>query len=149
MKYAATTLAVLAIAATSAAAELPQAVKARQGQFNIMALNLGILGGMAKGAVEYDADAAQAAADTLVAVSMVNQVPMWPEGTDAMAIDGTRAEPALWENVDDAMSKWMAFGEAAKAAQASASNGQEALGPLLGQLGGTCKACHDDYRTPK
>ena len=40
-------------------------VKARQGQFRILAINLGILGGMAKGETEYDAEAAQAAADTI------------------------------------------------------------------------------------
>ena len=53
-------------------------VKARQGQFNIMLLNLMTLGGMARGRVDFDADAAQAAADSLVAVSMIQQAPLWP-----------------------------------------------------------------------
>ncbi len=141
--------ALVAALTTAAAAELPQAVKARQGQFNVMAINLGILGGMAKGAVEYDAAAAQAAADTLVAVSMINQAPLWPAGTDAMSIEGTRAEPAIWDNIGDVLSKWEAYGAAATAMQAAAGTGREALGPMLGQIGGTCKACHDAYRAPK
>lgn len=129
--------------------DIPEAVKARQGQFQIMAINLGILGGMARGQTEYDAETAQSAADTLVAISGVNQAPLWPEGTDAMSIDGTRAEPAIWENLPDVLSKWSDFGGAAAELQSVAANGQEALGPALQQIGGTCKACHDNYRTPE
>lgn len=134
---------------TPAFAEVPQEVKARQGQFNIMALNLGILGGMARGTVDYDADAAQAAADSLVAVASLAQAPMWTAGTDAMSIDGTRAQPAIWENLDDVLAKWAAFGDAAGKMAEAAGTGREALGPNLGALGGTCKACHDAYRAPE
>lgn len=124
-------------------------LKARQGQFRIMALNLGIIGSMAQGKTDYDAEAAQAAADTLVAVSTIQQGPHWPEGSDNMSIDGTRAQPTIWEESDDFTAKWMAFGDAAKAMQASVGNGQEALGPLMGEIGGTCKACHDKHRAPE
>lgn len=123
-------------------------LKARQGQFRIMAINLGILGGMAQGKTEYNAEAAQAAADTLVAVSMIQQGPMWPDGSDDMSIDGTRAQPNIWEQNDDFLAKWSDFGTAAEAMQAAASGGAEGLGPMLGQIGGTCKACHDTYRAP-
>ncbi|SNR99828.1 c-type cytochrome [Antarctobacter heliothermus] len=150
MKSSFVALAALAVFATPTfAQELPQAVKARQGQFNIMALNLGILGGMARGTVDYDADAAQAAADSLVAVSMVSQPALWPEGTDSMSIDGTRAMPAIWENIDDVMAKWAGFGEAATAMAAVAGTGKDAIGPNMGALGAACKACHDTYRAPE
>ena len=36
-------------------------LKARQGQMRIMAINLGLLGGMAQGKMDYNAEAAQAA----------------------------------------------------------------------------------------
>ncbi|WP_299924680.1 cytochrome c [uncultured Pelagimonas sp.] len=149
MKKSFATAAILATLATTALAEVPQAVKARQGQFNLMALNLGILGGMAKGQVDYTAEAAQAAADNLVAVSMIHQPALWPEGTDTMSIDGTRAQPNLWENIDDVMAKWGAFGEAAKAMQAAAGQGKDQIGPNMGALGASCKGCHDTYRAPK
>lgn len=140
---------VAALAGTVAMAQdVPKEVKARQGQFQIMAINLGILGGIAKGAIEYDAATAQAAADSLVGISMVNQAPLWPAGTDNMSIDGTRAQPNIWENIDDVIAKWNAFGEAAKAMQTAAGEGKDAIGPALGAIGGTCKACHDDYRAP-
>ncbi|MCM2561198.1 cytochrome c [Lutimaribacter sp. EGI FJ00015] len=124
-------------------------LKARQGQFRIMALNLGILGDMAQGKTDYNAEAAQSAADTLVAVSMIQQGPHWPEGSDNFSIDGTRAQPSIWEDHDDFLGKWADFGEAAKVMQAAAADGQEALGPAMGQIGGTCKACHDNHRAPE
>ena len=123
-------------------------LKARQGQFRIIAINLGIIGDMAQGKTEYNAEAAQAAADTLVAVSMIQQVPMWPAGSDNMAIDGTRAQPSIWEQNDDFLAKWGDFGTAATALQASVAGGQDGLGPLMGQIGGTCSACHDNHRAP-
>ncbi|SDX99191.1 c-type cytochrome [Citreimonas salinaria] len=140
----------LAVTATASfAQDVPDAVKARQGQFRIMAINLGILGDMARGKAEYDAEAAQNAADTLVAISGVHQPTLWPEGTDTMSIDGTRAEPALWDNLDEVLSKWSDFGEAAAQLQTVAADGQEAIGPAIGRVGDACKACHDEYRAPE
>ena len=152
MKTALITAAAVALLATPLLAQdraIQNAVKARQGQFQIMAINLGILGSMARGNTDYDAEAAQAAADSLVAISGVNPAPLWPEGSDSFSIDGTRAEPAIWENLPDVVSKWGDFGAAAVQLQAVAANGQAELGPMLGMIGGTCKACHDDYRTPQ
>lgn len=155
MKYfvtfgTAAALCALPVLAQQAAAQdqraLEAAVKARQGQFNIMSINLGILGDMARGNTPYDAEAAQAAADSLVAISGVNQPPLWPEGTDTMAFEGTRALPAIWDNLPDVLSKWDDFGAAAANLQTVAADGQGALGPALGQVGGTCQACHDNYR---
>ncbi|CAG0911098.1 unnamed protein product [Cyprideis torosa] len=131
------------------AQDMPKEVKARQGQFQIMALNLGILGGMAKGAVEYDAEVAQAAAGSLVGISMVNQGPLWPEGTSELDIDGTRAKVEIWDNLPDVLAKWSDFGTAAKAMQTAAGEGPEAIGQALGQVGGASKACHDAYRAPQ
>jgi cytochrome c556 len=123
-------------------------LKARQGQFRLLALNLGVLGGMARGTVPYDAAAAQAAADNLVAISSLDQGAMWPEGSDSMSIEGTRAMPSIWEDNADFLEKWGAVASGAQAVAAVASNGQEAIGPALGPLGGSCKACHEAHRTP-
>lgn len=152
MKYPFSALAAVAVLMSTSAVsaqDLPQPVKARQGQFNLLALNLGILGGMAKGQIEFDQDRAQAAADNLVAISMVSQGEMWPEGTDSMSIDGTRAKPEIWDNLDDVVKKWGAVGEAATKMQAAIADGKDAIGPNMGALGGACKACHDDYRVPE
>ncbi len=139
-----------ALIATGAVAQDYSAnLKARQGQFRIMALNLGILGGMAQGKIAYQAEAAQRAADTLVAVSHIDPGPLWPEGSDSMSIDGTRAMPSIWDENADFLAKWGAFGDAAAGMQKVAATGQEALGPAIGKLGGACKACHDKHRAPQ
>jgi cytochrome c556 len=124
-------------------------VKARQGQMQIIAINIGILGGMAKGAVEYDAAAAQAAAKSLHGVSMVDVATLYPEGSDNIALDTTRANPTIWDQSDDFGAKWTALGDAARSAAMTAGDGQEALGPIMGALGGTCKGCHETHRGPK
>lgn len=149
MKTIVTATAVLAMLAGTVLAEENRQLEGRKGQFNILALNVGILGGMAKGAMPYDAEAAQAAADSIVGVSMVHQATLFPEGSDSMSIDDTRAQPNIWDNFSDFESKWAALGDAAKNMQTVAATGQEAIGPALGQLGGACKACHDTYRAPE
>lgn len=139
-----TTLPTVAVAQDSFENQL----KARQGQFRLIALNIGVLGGMARGKIPYDAAAAQAAADNLVAISSLNQGAMWPEGSDSMSIDGTRAMPSIWTDNADFLEKWNAVATGAAGIAAVASNGQDAIGPALGPLGGTCKACHEAHRAP-
>jgi cytochrome c556 len=135
--------------AAAIAQDVPAAVEARQGQFKLMALNIGVLGNMARGNVDYDAAQASTAANNLVAISMLDQSFHWPEGTDNMSIDGTRALPAIWADLPDVVMKWQAFGAAATGLAAEAGNGIDALRAALGPVGGTCGACHDAYREPQ
>ncbi len=146
---AAITAAALALPVTASAQSIENAIDARQGQFQIMQLNIAILGGMARGRVDYDATLAQQAADNLVSISMLHPAPFWPAGSDNATVDGTRALPAIWENLGDVVGIWGQFGEAAVALQAVAGDGQAALGPALGPVGATCSACHDNYRASR
>ncbi len=142
------TAAAIALAAPMAMAQDgPSAQeKARQGMMRIMALNMGVLGGMAKGEIAYDADRAQKAADTLVAVSMIDQSNLWPEGTDKDSSKFTGALPAIWQKPDEFAKAWMALGEAARGLQAAAGSGRAALGPAMGGAGKACKGCHETFR---
>ena len=147
---AVTAIAIMALTTTASfAQDVPAAVEARQGQFKLMALNVGVLGNMARGNTAYDATQASAAAANLVAISMLDQSFHWPEGTDEMSIEGTRALPAIWENLPDVVMKWQAFGAAATGLAAEAGNGLDAMRTALGPVGGTCGACHDAYRAPQ
>lgn len=123
-------------------------LKARQGQFRILALNLGLLGGMAKGDIAYDAEAAQIAADNMVTVTSIQQQILWPEGSDEMGVEGTRARTGIWDNMTDFESKWNDLHQATIQLAEVAGEGQQALGPAIGAVGGACKACHEDYRVP-
>lgn len=122
------------------------AIKARQGQFRIMSLNLGLLGAIAKGETAYDAELAQAAADNLVTISSINQSVNWPENSSQMDTANTRAKPEIWDNLDDVISKWQDFGSAAQQMQTAAAQGPDEIRAAMGALGNTCKSCHEQYR---
>ncbi len=126
------------------------AVKARQSHMQLYAHNLGIIGGMARGKVEYDADAAQAAANNLAALSTLNQRSYWVPGTTTAELgDETRALPAIFEAGSTAAAIGGQLAEAAAALAAVAGDGQAALGPALGPVGGACGACHEKYQQPR
>lgn len=131
------------------AQEYKNQIKARQGVMWTIALNLGTLGAMAKGEVDYDAEAATAAGESIHGVSMVHLASLFPEGSDGGMNDGTTAKDTINSDTAGFNEKWAAFGVAAEKAATEAGNGKEALGPILGALGGTCKACHQDYRIPQ
>ena len=136
--------------ANQSEASLKAAVTARQSQMKLYAFNIGLLGGMAKGEIEYDAAAASAAAGNLAALTRTNQSRMWPMGSDNGALgDATRALPAIWQEGSTTMAKGMAFGEAAAAMEAAAGQGLDELRAAIGPLGGACTACHKEYRQPE
>jgi len=123
------------------------AVKARKSHMQLYAFNLGTLGGMAKGEIEYDADAAKAAATNLATLATLSQRAYWAPGTSTAELgEETRALPAIWEAGSTAGQIGGQLAEAAQALAAVAGDGQEALGPALGPVGGACGACHKAYR---
>jgi len=134
------------LSAGSHSGDLPAPVKARHGQMQLYAFNLGTLGAMAKGEVAYDAEAASAAAANLLALATLNAGPMWAPGTDSDSLDGSRALPAIWENFPDVGAKAGAMVEAATAMNAAAGNGLDALQAAMGPVGGACGGCHKVYR---
>ncbi len=145
------TLAVTAFAGTVFAASHggDPGVKARKAQMQLYAFNLATLGGMAKGEIEYDADAAQAAATNLATLSTLSQRGYWTPGTSTDELGSeTRALPALWQEGSNAGEIGGQLAEAAAALAEVAGNGQEALGPALGPVGAACGTCHKAYRQP-
>ncbi|PSL17354.1 c-type cytochrome [Shimia abyssi] len=123
------------------------AIKARQAQMQLYGFNLGVLGAMAKGDVDYDAATASAAADNLLAAATLNASIMWPQGSDSGAAK-SRAKADMWSNYPDVQAKGMALVEAATAMQAAAGGGVEGIRGAIGAVGGACGACHKAYREP-
>ena len=142
-------IAALAIAGTALAQDMTHpAVKARKSVMSLYAFNLGQLGAMAKGEMEYDADAAKAAAGNLALLSQLNQSARWPEGTDSASAEGTRALPDIWSNFPDVASKAEDLAMAASLMEDAAGTDLAALPGAMGALGGACGACHKAYRQP-
>src|SRR5690606_8364043 len=85
---------------------IEKAVDARQAHMDLYAFNLGLLGGMAKTQIDYDAQAASAAAANLAALSKLDQSRYWPKGSDNEALgDETDALPAIWAADSDISAK--------------------------------------------
>ncbi|KNG93047.1 c-type cytochrome [Pseudaestuariivita atlantica] len=127
-----------------------QAIAARNAVMTLYGFNAGILGGMAKGDVAYDAASATAAAQNLAAAANMSQMHFWPEGTDNFEMEGkTRAKPEIWSNADDFATKVSMLADAATALAATAGDGQAALGAGMQEVGAACGACHKAYRGPR
>lgn len=124
------------------------AIAARQAHMDLYAFNIGLVGGMARGSVDYDAAAASAAAANIAALAKLDQSRYWPEGTSTLDSDATRALPEIWDNIPDVIAKAQALSAAADAFAAQAGGGLEALQAGLGPVGQACGACHESYRQP-
>jgi cytochrome c556 len=120
------------------------AVTYRQSAFQVMGTHFGRLAAMAQGKVPFDGAAAAADAEI---VQVMSKLPYagFVEGT-ADTKKGS-AKASIWTERDkfDAAAKKMQ--DAAVQLNAAAkSNNFEALKTAVGATGGSCKACHDDYR---
>lgn len=141
-------IAATAVLAASHAGPFDGAIKARQSHMRLNGHNLGILGAMAKGNIDYDADAASAAAANLAALARMSQNGYWPAGSDSFELENTRALPELWQKFDDVTTKIDALAVATAAMESAAGSGLEALQAAMGPVGGACGACHKAYRKP-
>jgi cytochrome c556 len=140
-----------ATAAISGEAE-ERAVKARQALMQVYAFNLGQLGAMVKGEMEYNADLAKASADNLVKASTMNGMAMWPKGSsmdDEGMAGKTWAKADIWADGSDVGEKAKALREAAVQMAEVAGNGLDAVKGAMGGVGGGCKGCHEKFRAPK
>jgi cytochrome c556 len=131
-----------ALVATVALAETESTdptVIARQELMEGIGKNTKILGDMAKGAVPFDAAAAEAAKAVLVANSAEISAKFETNVTDA----GSEAKPEIWTNWEDFAAKGMALNAAATALDTASV---ETVGAGMGAIGGACGACHKPYR---
>lgn len=123
------------------------AIDARRGYYQVVKHNAGMLFGMAKGGIAYDAAQAQTFADNLKMLADMNTGSMWPEGSDNVSKPGkTRALPVAWATYPAILEKQEAFKTASANLAANAGNGLDALTGNIQALGASCKGCHDTYR---
>ncbi len=152
---AAATVAIAVLGISSASADdfaFSKEIVARQGMLQLAGFNLGILAAMAKGERPYDAKLAALSAKNVHLVSMVDQSALWPQGSDNAnpELKGkTGAKPGLWSNMPDVQKKHAAWEEAAGKLAKVAGDGLDALKPAVGEVGKSCKSCHDDYRAKR
>lgn len=122
-------------------------VAARHAQMQMIAYHTGILGAVAKGEMAYDSAMVDAAAANIASLAAMERATLWVQGTEQGAVDGSRAKPEIWS---DAEGFGAAFEKLETAASAMVGAGDRAaVGAGMGDIGGACKACHEDYRGPR
>ena len=128
---------------------LPPEVKARQAHMALYGFNIGVLGGMAQGKIDYDAEAATKAASNLAALAKLDQSNYWTPGTDSDSLEGSRALPKLWDEIPAVIEISQKFVAATDAMAAAAGDGLDAVKANIGAVGGGCSDCHKAYRKPQ
>ena len=139
-----------ALLAATAVAMLASAAHAgpiedRQEAMKAVGKAMGQLAAIAKKEAAFDAAVVKAAGDT-IATNVKAAKDMYPDDSKEGAAE-TWAKAEIWTNKDDFNTKSDA---SVAAAMTMASVSEEAaFMPALGELGNTCKACHENYRRPK
>ncbi|MCY4051532.1 MAG: cytochrome c [Gammaproteobacteria bacterium] len=140
----------MTLSTTTYAAErdpIKKAIEARQAVMVLRSWYAGPLFGMAKGDIEYDADWANALANSLRAELDTTDRGMWPEESDYESYsDISRTLPEWWLDTEGAQEAENQYADAVTQLAESAGGGLNMLRSTIGDLGKSCKGCHDGYR---
>lgn len=137
---------------TLAQAKPEEAIRARQSIMRVIALNFGPLGKMASGDAAFDKTVFQTNAARLESVWAMNPGQYFVPGTDkpvpgAKIAPFTDAKPEIWAQQDKFKAAAERAGQQISAlAQAARSGDEKAMRAAAGEVGKSCKACHDDFR---
>ena len=145
-------LAVVLSAHTFAADKDPNLglIKARQGVMQLRAYSAGPLFAMAKGKMPYDAAQAAKLANNLKLLLQLDVGGAWAKGTGNDKYPGkTHALPEVWSTYPKVAEAGKKYGAAVNELAAVAGSGLDQLKSKIGELGKSCKGCHDDFREKK
>lgn len=132
-----------ALPAAAQFAKPEDAIKYRKAAFTVMGTHFGRIGAMANGRVPFDAKAAAENAELVLAMSKLPFDAFGP-GTDK---GETRAKPEIWSEMDKFKAGASKLQEDALKLNLAAKGGNlDAIKAAFGEVGKSCKACHDAYR---
>ena len=117
----------------------------RQSYFALLGMTFAPMGDMVKGKIEWDNGRFNSWANDLQNVAQVGVERGFAPGSEQGT---TRAKPEIWSNMADFQSKLEDFrSAAAKLAEISAQGDSVVSREQFIATGGTCKACHDEYKS--
>jgi cytochrome c556 len=144
------TCAAACLTALPAAAQFQKpedAIKYRQSVFTVMASHFGRVAGMAQGRIPFDA---KAAADNAALASSLAPLAFTAFGAGTDKGMPNRASPDIWSKAAAFKGKGDEMVAAMAKLDAAAKTGSlDNIKAAVGGVGGTCKGCHDDFRTEK
>ena len=123
------------------------AIKYRQSAFTLLAAHFGRVAGMAQGKIPFDAKAAAdnaALATTLAALPVAGFGAGTDKGRPQRALPEVWSKPAEFKAAYDDM-----VGAMAKLDTAAKTGSLDNIKGAVGDVGKTCKNCHDNFRAEK
>lgn len=133
--------------ATSASAQFAKpedAVKYRQSALSLIGSHFGRMAPVVKGQAPYDAAQIKANVDVLKTLSALPWAGFGP------GAEGGDARPEVWSDAAGFKQKQQAFQDNIVKLSAAADAGDlDKLRAAFGDVGASCKACHDAYRKKK
>lgn len=135
--------ATLAVPASAQFAKPEDAIKYRQSALTVMASHFGRVAAMANGRVPFNA---QVAADSAAIAEFMSKLP-WQGFVAGSDTGNTKAKPEIWtDNAKFKEASEKMQGEMSKFAAAAKTGNIDAIKAAAGATGGSCKACHDNFR---
>ncbi len=135
--------ATMALSAHAQFAKPEDAIKYRKSALSVMGTHFGRVAAMANGRIPFDAAAAASNAAIAETMSKLPYV-AFGEGTDK---GDTKARPEVWtERAKFNAAAEKMQGEMVKLAAVTKGGNIDAIKAQVGATGGSCKACHDDFR---
>jgi cytochrome c556 len=123
-----------------------EAHEVREAHMKIYGAQLGILGPMAQGAAPYDAAAAQAAADAILAnATSEDWLVMWPEGSAQARCPTAALCPDLGTG-RGLRGQAPGAGRGRDGAPSGRGTDLASLQAAIGGVGQSCGSCHETYR---
>lgn len=143
---AAVLLVSLAGAASAQALKPEEMIKFRKSGYSFMSWNMGKIKANLEG--DFNKDQVAAAANLVAATANSGMGALFGPSTDKeVAGEKTRVKPEFFEQPDKVKELAMNFAKEANAlAKVAASGDAAAVKAQFGKTGGTCKACHDEFR---
>ena len=122
-------------------------IEARQGEMTLRSFYLGPLVGMAKGEIPYDAEQADKLASDLKLLGSLDMGRAWAPKTDKdIYPDQTTALGKIWSTYPEIAEYGEKYDTAVGALANSAGKGLNQLRSTIGDVGDSCKGCHDEFR---
>ncbi len=145
-------LATLVLAAAAATLSAPasaqfakpeDAIKYRQSALTVMSTHFGRVAAMANGRIPFNAEAA--ASNAAIAETM-SKLP-WAAFVEGSGTGNTKAKPEIWsDNAKFKTASETMQAEMTKFAAVAKGGNIDAIKAAAGAVGGSCKACHDNFR---
>lgn len=140
-------IAALALAATASAQVKPEdAIKYRQAGYAYLSWNMGKIKSNLEGS--YSKDQVVAAANVVAAIANSGMGALYPAGTDkGSGFHETKVKPEFFTDGEGVKKVAIDFNQAAnELAKVAAAGDAAAVKTAFGEVGKTCKACHDQFR---